>query len=81
MTVVHQPEHSRFIASMDNPEARLEYELKPQQVIDFTYTFVPESQRGKGIAEELVRAGLAWAREEGFRVEASCWYVRRFLHG
>ena len=44
-----------------------------------TFTFVPESLRGQGIAEKLVRTGLAWAREQGYQIEASCWYVRRFL--
>ncbi len=51
----------------------------PRHGIDFTYTFVPETLRGHGIAEKLVRTGLAWAREQGFEIEASCWYVQRFL--
>ncbi len=51
----------------------------PRNGINFTYTFVPESLRGHGIAEKLVRTGIAWARGQGFEIEASCWYVRRFL--
>lgn len=79
MNIVHQPEQSRFVSVIDNQEARLEYELLPRHGINFTYTFVPEALRGQGIAEKLVRTGLAWAREQGYELEASCWYVRRFL--
>ncbi len=79
MNINHQPERARFVSVIDNQEARLEYDLMPRHGINFTYTFVPEALRGQGIAEKLVRTGLAWAREQGFEIEASCWYVRRFL--
>lgn len=77
--VEHQPGESRFVVKTDNQESLLEYELMPRNGINFTFTFVPDALRGHGIAEKLVRAGLAWARQEGFEVQASCWYVRRFL--
>jgi len=79
VNINHQPERARFVSVVDNQEARLEYDLMPRHGINFTYTFVPEALRGQGIAEKLVRTGLAWAREQGFEIEASCWYVRRFL--
>lgn len=77
--VEHQSGESRFVVKTDNQESLLEYELMPRNGINFTFTFVPDALRGHGIAEKLVRAGLAWARQEGFEVQASCWYVRRFL--
>lgn len=77
--IVHQPEHARFISVIENQQARLEYNLLSRHGIDFTHTFVPESLRGQGVAEKLVRTGLAWARQQGFDIEASCWYVRKFL--
>ena len=75
----HQPDQQRFILQANGDEAVLEYRLLPDDGIDFTYTFVPEALRGQGIAEKLVRTGLAWAREQGYEMQASCWYVRRFL--
>ena len=75
----HQPEQHRFVVEVDGQEAVLEYHLLPGNGIDFTRTFVPESLRGQGIAEKLVRTGLAWAREQAYEMQASCWYVRRFL--
>ena len=79
MDIIHQPERFRFIVDIDNRQSRLEYELMPRHGINFTFTYVPETLRGQGIAEKLVRTGLAWARKEGFGIEASCWYVKRFL--
>ena len=75
----HQPEQCRFVVLVDGQQAVLEYRLLPDNGIDFTYTFVPESLRGQGIAEKLVRTGLTWARGQAYDMQASCWYVRRFL--
>jgi predicted GNAT family acetyltransferase len=75
----HQPDQQRFILQVNGDEAVLEYRLLPDSGIDFTYTFVPEVLRRQGIAEKLVRTGLAWAREQGYEMQASCWYVARFL--
>jgi predicted GNAT family acetyltransferase len=77
--VVHQPERQRFVSVLEGQEATLEYRLIADQGIDFTNTFVPESLRGKGIAEKLVRTGIGWARDQGLEMTASCWYVKRFL--
>lgn len=79
MEIVHQPDRQRFVCRHNDYESVLEYRLLPHHGIDFTRTFVPEPQRGQGIAEKLVRQGIAWAREQGLRMQASCWYVRRFL--
>ena len=79
MRIVHQPELTRFVAEVGGQQALLEYRLLSGQGIDFSYTFVPPLLRGQGIAEKLVRTGLAWARDQSFDIQASCWYVQRFL--
>ena len=79
ISVTHQPDQQRFVAVLEGQESVLEYRLLPGHGIDFTRTFVPESLRGKGIAEKLVRTGIGWAREQGFEMTASCWYVSRIL--
>ena len=79
VSVTHQPEQQRFVSVLEGQESVLDYRLLPDQGIDFTRTFVPESLRGRGIAEKLVRTGIGWAREQGFEMSASCWYVSRFL--
>jgi predicted GNAT family acetyltransferase len=75
----HQPEQHRFVSQLDGQEAVLDYKLLPDNGIDFTRTFVPEALRGRGIAEKLVRTGIAWARDQDYDMQASCWYVTRFL--
>ncbi|MGK2915034.1 MAG: GNAT family N-acetyltransferase [Porticoccaceae bacterium] len=78
-TVTHYPERHCFLSRLGDSEAVLDYELTANSGINFHHTYVPEALRGQGIAETLVRTGLAWARQEGMRIEASCWYVQRFL--
>jgi predicted GNAT family acetyltransferase len=77
--VIHQPDKQRFVASSGGEESVLEYTLLPDNAIEFKRTFVPESMRGQGVAEKLVRTGLRWARGQGYEMTASCWYVRRIL--
>ena len=78
-TVTHQPAQQRFVARVGGSEAVLDYRRLAGGGIDFCHTHVPEQLRGQGVAEALVRAGLAWARGEGLHIQASCWYVQRFL--
>ena len=75
----HQPDQQRFILQVNGAEAVLEYRLLPDNGIDFTRTFVPEALLGAGVAEKLVRTGIAWARDQDYDMQASCWYVTRFL--
>ena len=39
------------------------------------HTFVPPEARGRGVAQQLVEALVADAREQGFRIEPTCSYV------
>jgi uncharacterized protein len=85
-TIAHQPENNRFVLIKDDKECVLEYRLMAHDSdsaeakrIDFSSTYVPFALRGQGLAEELVEAGLAWANQQGFHIEASCWYVKKFL--
>ncbi|MBV7315906.1 GNAT family N-acetyltransferase [Shewanella sp. NIFS-20-20] len=77
MAVEHQTQQHRFVWQAAEL-ALLEYTIAGD-TINFTHTYVPESLRGQGIAEQLVRAGLAWAKAENYQIEARCWYVQKFL--
>lgn len=76
---IHHPELHRFTLSYEGHEAVLIYTFINQTGVDFCSTYVPPAARGKGIAEALVRAGLAWAKAEELEITASCWYVAKFL--
>lgn len=78
IAIEHQQDKQRFIIPIDDYEAVLEYRLDGKH-IDFNRTFVPDELRGKGLAERLVRHGLKWAKAQNFEIQASCWYVQKFL--
>ncbi len=80
--VQHQPEQQRFIIQRDDALAILLYQVFSNgstPAIDFTSTYVPPEFRGQGLAEKLVRAGLTWAKSQGYELHASCWYVAKFI--
>jgi predicted GNAT family acetyltransferase len=85
VVVKHQVSRQRFYIELNGDEAVLEYRLINSQsnsatpIVDFTRTWVPPEFRGKSLAEKLVREGLKWARSESFEIQASCWYVAKFL--
>lgn len=83
-TIFHDTDNERFSVSPGETGAQadsavLEYRLSSDGVIDFHHTFVPPEFRGTGVAEALVRKGIVWAREQGYQVEASCWYANKFI--
>lgn len=76
--IEHQPQNNRFVYQQEGHQCLLEYVLNGTE-IDFTHTFVPTELRGQGLAEKIVRAGLAWAKEQNYTISASCSYVHKFL--
>ena len=79
MTVRHDPEHSRFVVSLPDGDAQLLYAAFGDDVLDLQHTEVPASGQGQGIGDALVRAALAYAREHGLGVMATCPYVQAWL--
>ncbi len=83
-SVRHYPDQNRFVLGCDGAQqAVLQYRLSHVQqgitAIDFNSTFVSPEFRGKGLAEKLVRTGIKWAKEQGYELHASCWYVAKFI--
>lgn len=80
--IQHLPDEQRFVIACEGDEALLAYHLfirDGKAAIDFNSTFVPPAFRGKGFAEKLVRAGIKWAKEQGYELHASCWYAEKFI--
>lgn len=78
ITVTHNTADTRFEAEVDGLRSMAEYELAGDRII-FLHTFVPSAQRGRGIAEKLVRTGLDYAREKNLKVVPACSYVAAFI--
>lgn len=78
MTIRHDEKQQRFSVATEHGEAVVDYRREASKV-DFTHTFVPPEGRGKGIAEALVKHALDWAEKNQLSVQASCWYVARYI--
>lgn len=75
MKVRHDVQRSRFVVQLDGAEAELVYARRGDRAIDLQHTEVPPSERNQGIADALVRAAVAYAREQELRVIPTCPYV------
>jgi hypothetical protein len=76
--VSHRPELNRFEASPKGKLALCSYRLAGKQLV-LHHTEVPWQLQGQGVAAELVRSALAWARTEGLRVRPTCSYVASYM--
>lgn len=77
--VAHHPTLRKFSAIVEGEEAHLLYYPAGEGVLDYASTFVPERLRGRGIASAVVRYALDYARQQGYRVIPSCWFVKRYM--
>ncbi|MDF3057071.1 MAG: hypothetical protein K0R17_1286 [Rariglobus sp.] len=78
VTIRHDIAASRFVAEIDGHLAHADYLLEGDRMI-FTHTYVPPALRGRGLAEQLVRAALAEARQRNWLVVPACSYVAVFI--
>jgi len=71
-------EASRFEVVLDGDVAFLEYERTPDSFV-LVHTEVPESFRGRGVANELAKFALQAARASGVPVVVRCPFIRAYL--
>jgi predicted GNAT family acetyltransferase len=76
--VTHNKADSRFEVELDGDTAYAEYRLSKDR-ITFPHTVVPEAFEGRGIGSALVKAGLAYAREEGLKVLPLCSFFAGYI--
>lgn len=76
--VRHLPAEGRFVLALGGAEGFAAYR-REGGTVSFHHTFVPPQLRGRGVAEAVVVAGLAWARAEGLHVRPDCSYVAALL--
>lgn len=76
--IQHNAAAFRFEYTEDSQLCVLDYSLDGS-VAAFTHTGVPSLVGGRGIAADLVRAGLDTARAQGWQVRADCSYVAAYV--
>ena len=78
MQVQHHEAKSRFEIDLGDAVALAAYHLMPGKIA-FTHTSVPPSHEGRGIGTMLIKAGLAFAREEGLMVIPTCPFFAAYM--
>ena len=76
--VVHNEAEARFEVRAEGQLAMVEY-ARRGTMVSMHHTYVPPALRHHGIAAEMVRVALAWAKAEGLAVEPTCSYVAAYL--
>jgi len=79
LTVVHNEAASRFEAEIEGQLAVVDYERRGD-VLYITHTGTPSAYRGQGIASEMTRVALTYAKDEGLQVVPICSFVVTYLN-
>lgn len=78
MDIQHDTAAQRFTVDVDGQTGYVEYE-PGDGMITITHTIVPPAIGGRGIAGQLVRAALDYARNEGLKVVPRCSYADTWM--
>jgi uncharacterized protein len=76
--IVHDPNVREFFADIDGARPVLQYRYA-NGLMTIYHTGVPATLANRGIAGELARAALEFARAAGWKVDPACSYVRAFM--
>jgi uncharacterized protein len=68
-----------FFTRVREGMARLNYDTQNRSVMVLKDTYVPASDRGKGVGSALVDYALTYARERAMRIQPECPFVRQYL--
>ena len=79
LDITHDPAAGRFQARVEGLDCVADYRLQGSTMV-FHHTGVPRRLEGRGIAAALVRAALAHAQSQGWRVRPLCSYVRAYMN-
>jgi predicted GNAT family acetyltransferase len=73
-----QVTNGRFEIERNGQVAYLEYNLAGK-VLQLIHSEVPAALRGHGLASELAKSALEWARENGVKIDVICPSVAAYL--
>jgi predicted GNAT family acetyltransferase len=74
----HNPAAQRFEVALDGAVSVMDY-VRSAGTLTITHTFVPPTLRGRGIAEVLMKAAIAFAQAERLTIDPQCSYAARYL--
>lgn len=68
-----------FIAENENQIGLMTYRKSGDGVITIDHTEVDSNHRGEGLGEELVAAGVKFARENHLKIVPSCPFAEKII--
>ncbi|HJB97237.1 MAG TPA: N-acetyltransferase [Candidatus Acutalibacter pullicola] len=76
-----QKQEGRIFALGTNGEllAEVTFPTGPDGIADINHTFVDESLRGQGVANQLLQAAAQELRAQGRKTKTSCWYAAQWF--
>lgn len=78
MDILHQPEKRRFVVTLEQGEAELEYTLR-DRTLTITHTYVPPTARAQGVAGKMTAAALEYAHEQALNVVPICSFAVSYM--
>jgi predicted GNAT family acetyltransferase len=78
LPVVNNEAEHRFEARLGDEIAFAEYRLRDGVMI-LPHTVVPEAFAGRGVASQLAKAALGYAREQGLEVVPTCPFMAGYI--
>lgn len=76
--VQHDPTAQRFFARVEGHDGELKYRRDGSRM-EILSTTVPAAIGGRGIAAQLVKTALEFARSNGWRVKPTCSYAAAYI--
>lgn len=78
VAITHDKVGHKFTTQIDGHQGYVEYETGEGHIV-ITHTVVPSEIGGRGIAGELVKEALDFARGEGLKVVPQCSYAAEYI--
>lgn len=76
--ITHDIAGHKFTTNIDGHEGYVDYDAGEGRIV-ITHTVVPSAIGGRGIAGELVKQALEFARSEGLKVVPQCSYAAEYI--
>ena len=77
--ITHDLKDKLFYVEIEGKLCKLQYSKVDDKTLDYYSTFVPESLSGRGIAGEITKFALDYAKNNNLKVIPSCSYVKSYI--
>jgi len=76
--VIHDKTKEQFIIVLDESESLVDYSIEGDKM-NLYHTYTHPNLRGKGLAAQVVKAALEYAKKNNLKVVPGCSYVQSFI--